>query len=59
MIPVALDITHTERVAEVAAEYGDVSLLVNNAGVMKASTFIGAPSLDAARRKRRQTISAR
>jgi NAD(P)-dependent dehydrogenase (short-subunit alcohol dehydrogenase family) len=37
--PVALDITDTER----------VSLLVNNAGMMKASTFIGAPSLDAAR----------
>jgi NAD(P)-dependent dehydrogenase (short-subunit alcohol dehydrogenase family) len=47
--PVALDITDPERVAQVAAEYGDVSLLVNNAGVMKASTFIGAPSLDAAR----------
>jgi NAD(P)-dependent dehydrogenase (short-subunit alcohol dehydrogenase family) len=49
VIPVALDITDAERIAEVAAEYGDVSLLVNNAGVMKASTFIGAPSLDAAR----------
>ena len=47
--PVALDITDPERVAQVAAECGDVSLLVNNAGVMKASTFIGAPSLDAAR----------
>ena len=46
--PVALDITDPERVARVAAERGDVSLLVNNAGVMKASTFIGAPSLDAA-----------
>jgi NAD(P)-dependent dehydrogenase (short-subunit alcohol dehydrogenase family) len=47
--PVALDITDPERVAEVAAECADVNLLVNNAGVMKASTFIGAPSLDAAR----------
>jgi NAD(P)-dependent dehydrogenase (short-subunit alcohol dehydrogenase family) len=47
--PVALDITDPERVAGVAAECGDVSLLVNNAGVMKASTFIGAPSMDAAR----------
>jgi NAD(P)-dependent dehydrogenase (short-subunit alcohol dehydrogenase family) len=45
---VALDITDPERVARVAAECADVSLLVNNAGVMKASTFIGAPSLDAA-----------
>jgi NAD(P)-dependent dehydrogenase (short-subunit alcohol dehydrogenase family) len=47
--PVGLDITDPERVARVAAECADVSLLVNNAGVMKASTFIGAPSLDAAR----------
>jgi NAD(P)-dependent dehydrogenase (short-subunit alcohol dehydrogenase family) len=48
VIPIALDITDPERVAQVAAEYGDVSVLVNNAGVMKASTFIGAPNLDAA-----------
>ena len=47
--PVALDITDPERVAQVAEQCADVSLLVNNAGVMKASTFIGAPSLDAAR----------
>jgi NAD(P)-dependent dehydrogenase (short-subunit alcohol dehydrogenase family) len=47
--PVALDITDPEGVARVANECGDVSLLVNNAGVMKASPFIGAPSLDAAR----------
>ena len=44
--PVALDITDPERVAGVAAECGDVSLLVNNAGVMRASTFIGALSRD-------------
>ena len=49
VIPIALDITDPQRVAEVAAECADVSLLVNNAGVMKASTFIGAPSLEAAR----------
>lgn len=36
-------------VGDVAAECADVSLLVNNAGVMRASTFIDAPSLDAAR----------
>ncbi len=47
--PVALDITDPERVAQVAEQCADVSLLVNNAGVMKASTFVGAPSLDAAR----------
>jgi NAD(P)-dependent dehydrogenase (short-subunit alcohol dehydrogenase family) len=47
--PVALDITDPQRVAQAAAECADVTLLVNNAGVMKASTFTGAPSLDAAR----------
>ena len=47
--PVALDITDSGRVARVAEQCPDVSLLVNNAGVMAASTFIGAPSLDAAR----------
>jgi NAD(P)-dependent dehydrogenase (short-subunit alcohol dehydrogenase family) len=47
--PIALDITDAERVAAVAHQCTDVSLLVNNAGVMKASTFTGAPDLDAAR----------
>ena len=47
--PIGLDITDPERVARVAHECADVTLLVNNAGVMKASPFIGAPSLDAAR----------
>jgi NAD(P)-dependent dehydrogenase (short-subunit alcohol dehydrogenase family) len=47
--PLALDITDPERVAEVAAQCTDVTLLVNNAGVLKYSTFIGAPNLDAAR----------
>ena len=47
--PIALDITDPDRVARVAHDCSDVTLLVNNAGVMKASPFIGAPSLDAAR----------
>jgi len=47
--PIALDLTDPERVAWVARECADVTLLVNNAGVMKASPFIGALSLDAAR----------
>jgi NAD(P)-dependent dehydrogenase (short-subunit alcohol dehydrogenase family) len=49
--PVALDITDPARVAQVARECADVSLLVNNAGVLKYSTFINAPSLDAARQE--------
>ena len=49
--PVALDITDPVRVAQVAKECADVTLLVNNAGVLKYSTFINAPSLDAARQE--------
>ena len=49
MTPVALDITDADRVAQVARQCADVSLLVNNAGVLKYSTFTSAPSLDAAR----------
>jgi NAD(P)-dependent dehydrogenase (short-subunit alcohol dehydrogenase family) len=47
--PIALDITDPQRVAQVAAQCTDVTLLVNNAGVLRYSTFTGAPSLDAAR----------
>jgi len=47
--PIALDITDPGRVAQVAAQCTDVTLLVNNAGVLKYSTFINAPNLDAAR----------
>ena len=36
--PIALDITDPQRVAQVAAQCADVSLLVNNAGVMTSST---------------------
>ena len=47
--PVRLDITDPGQVAEAARQCPDVTLLVNNAGVMKASTFTDAPDLDAAR----------
>jgi NAD(P)-dependent dehydrogenase (short-subunit alcohol dehydrogenase family) len=47
--PIALDITDPGRVAEAAQQCADVSLLVNNAGILKYSTFIGAPDLGAAR----------
>jgi len=47
--PIQLDITEPDRVAQVAEECPDVSLLVNNAGILKYSTFLGAPDLDSAR----------
>jgi NAD(P)-dependent dehydrogenase (short-subunit alcohol dehydrogenase family) len=46
---IALDITDPARVAQVAAQCTDVTLLINNAGVLTYSTFIGAPGLDGAR----------
>jgi NAD(P)-dependent dehydrogenase (short-subunit alcohol dehydrogenase family) len=49
VLPVKLDITDPKRVAAVSAQCADVNLLVNNAGVMRASPFIDAPNLDAAR----------
>ena len=45
------DVTDAEQVARAAAQCADVSLLVNNAGVMRASTFTSAPDLDAARQE--------
>jgi NAD(P)-dependent dehydrogenase (short-subunit alcohol dehydrogenase family) len=47
--PVALDITDPGRVAQAARQCADVSLLVNNAGVMTLSPLIGAASMDGAR----------
>jgi NAD(P)-dependent dehydrogenase (short-subunit alcohol dehydrogenase family) len=49
LTPVELDITDAGRVAEVAARCPDVTVLVNNAGVMHASDFLDPPNLDAAR----------
>jgi NAD(P)-dependent dehydrogenase (short-subunit alcohol dehydrogenase family) len=49
VLPVALDITDPDQVARVASQCHDVSLLVNNAGVLKYSTFLSAPDLAAAR----------
>jgi NAD(P)-dependent dehydrogenase (short-subunit alcohol dehydrogenase family) len=46
--PVGLDITDPAQVAAAARHCADVTLLVNNAGVMKASTFLDAPDTGAA-----------
>lgn len=48
MVPVQLDVTAVDRVAAVARELGDVTLVVNNAGVSSAGFPLSA-SLDAAR----------
>ena len=47
--PIQLDITDPERVAQVAQQCADVTLLVNNAGVLTYNNFTGAPDLSGAR----------
>ena len=49
LVPIALDITDPDRIAQVARQRADVDLLINNAGVMTLSPLIGAPSTDGAR----------
>jgi len=49
--PIQLDITDPERVAQVAGQCADVTLLVNNAGVLTYNNFTGAPDLSGARQE--------
>lgn len=48
-VPVQLDITRPQDVADIATRCSDVTLLINNAGVGRLSTLMGAPDLDEAR----------
>ena len=47
--PIKLDVTKSAEVAGAASTCDDVSLLINNAGALQRSSFIFAPSMDAAR----------
>jgi NAD(P)-dependent dehydrogenase (short-subunit alcohol dehydrogenase family) len=49
VVPVRLDITDPAQVAAAAETCSDVTLLVNNAGVLADSPLLAAPGLDAAR----------
>lgn len=51
VVPVRLDVTHPENVADLARELGDVTLLVNNAGVFETGPLLEATSVDALRRQ--------
>jgi NAD(P)-dependent dehydrogenase (short-subunit alcohol dehydrogenase family) len=51
LTPVEIDITNSERVAQVANQLSDVTLLVNNAGIQNSSSFIGSSSLEPARQE--------
>lgn len=49
VVPVRLDITDPGQVAAAAARCGDVSILVNNAGIMLRAPLLAAPDTAAAR----------
>jgi NAD(P)-dependent dehydrogenase (short-subunit alcohol dehydrogenase family) len=51
VVPVRLDVTRPENVAHLARELGDVTLLVNNAGVFETGPLLEATSVDALRRQ--------
>ncbi|MET0542122.1 MAG: SDR family oxidoreductase [Variovorax sp.] len=47
---VQLDVTYAEQVAAAAQACGDVTLLINNAGISRGATLLGTPdAMDAAR----------
>jgi NAD(P)-dependent dehydrogenase (short-subunit alcohol dehydrogenase family) len=46
---VKLDVTSTADVEALAKKLGDVSLVVNNAGIARSASFLGADSIDAQR----------
>lgn len=49
--PVRLDVTHPEDVAEAARRLGDVTLLINNAGIAELGSFLAKGSEASARRQ--------
>jgi len=49
VVPVRLDVTQADQIEALAREAGDVTLLVNNAGIIRAGNLLEAGSLGAAR----------
>lgn len=47
--PIALDVTNAAQVEEAARACGDVTLLINNAGISRGSGFLAESGMDAAR----------
>jgi NAD(P)-dependent dehydrogenase (short-subunit alcohol dehydrogenase family) len=47
--PIALDVTDPEQVAAAAQRAGDVTLVINNAGIARFGGFLAEDSIDAAR----------
>jgi NAD(P)-dependent dehydrogenase (short-subunit alcohol dehydrogenase family) len=51
VVPVRLDVNDPEQVARAARECGDVTVLVNNAGVAATGGFLDAAAVESARRQ--------
>jgi hypothetical protein len=49
VVPVKMDVASDEEVAKVAASAGDVTLLINNAGINHNTSFMTAPDIAIAR----------
>ena len=49
VIPVTLDVTSGADIANAARTYGDVSIVVNNAGILRSSASLAPGAIDAAR----------
>ena len=49
VIPVTLDVTSADDIANAARTYGDVSIVVNNAGILRSSASLAPGAIDAAR----------
>jgi NAD(P)-dependent dehydrogenase (short-subunit alcohol dehydrogenase family) len=49
VIPVALDVTSVDDIANAARTCGDVSIIVNNAGILRSSPSLAPGAIDAAR----------
>ncbi len=54
---VRLDVTRPDDVADAARRLGDVTLLINNAGIATMGGFLAEGSIDSARRSSRPTSS--
>ena len=49
VIPIKLDVTNADDIAAAAKQCGDVSVLINNAGIARFGGFLGADSVENAR----------
>jgi len=50
VVPVRLDVTDPAQVAQAAADCGDVTLVINNAGIASTGSLLAADSVEAMRR---------